>query len=393
VKARVPIGKAEGIVLEFKARLDQPARISREVVAMLNSGRGGEVWIGIVEESGLSVRVERVEDALREKRRLEDSFAESIEPAPFDREVAVDILATDGGDVVVVRVEARAGRRPYAALREGGGRQYLVRVGARIRPMSREEIAAEFAKAPSVQSSEPTAGSEALARLRRRRAEVEGRDLAWLQIRPFEDQGLKLRRDQIEILADPGQTGSRRHGWTYGGAIPRIEPFGGAGAEGWRLLQDELTTEVHDDGAVDFLAPLSAFVHEHEDELYPYALLEYVTSVLRLFRAVQACNPTPKRCPGVVGFALFGVGGWKLRAHSPESLEFRLARGGHRPRSYEEGDVLSFELVDVPWEDLNAPVDRVALRIVRKVYRSFGFEHRAIPVEFDQDRETLFLQD
>lgn len=207
---RVPIGEPEGAALEFKGSraLDDPRCISREVVAMLNSGREGRVWIGISDRDGRASGIEPIENAGARKDRLRDHFVDAIEPSPTDDEVATDVVPSGDSELLAVRVAPRSQRGPYALLRKGG-RQYLTRVGARVRAMSREEIAAVFREASETEPRENRAARRALDALRERMSRAgETSGSAWMSVRPIEDLELELERDEVKGWTEPKMSGT-----------------------------------------------------------------------------------------------------------------------------------------------------------------------------------------
>ena len=383
----VPIGQAESQQLEFKGSqaLRKPISIVREVTAMLNSGYHGEVWVGVVERDEKAVGIETIENVASERRRIEDALIDLIEPSPGRNEVEVHAVASDAGNVLMIEVKANPPRSPYA-LRKDGGRVYATRVGARIRPLARDEIRDAFRADGAADDRQETALERARSELHPPEAII---DTALLRVVPAYPQGLDLTKEERETLADPERTGSRAGGWTYGNAFSRFEP----GHNAWKLdfgtPGGVLRTKIRAGGSLEFRADLTQFEHEHPRELYPLALLEYPTSVLRLFREVHKHNKAPKPGPCAVGLSLFGVRGWKLRPFSPKSLGFLTEHPGYEHHVFRESDGLVVDLDSVEWEDLLAPDDRVALRLIRGVYRSFGYEDDAIPAEFDQERMVL----
>lgn len=389
MKHDLPIGKSESQELEFKSResLQRPVKIAREVAAMLNSGKGGRVWIGIVEEDEVAVGIEPIEEAPKERRRVEDGLVELIEPPPDREVVSVDIVEIDAGKLLVVVVHPSPRPAPYALL-QNGGRVYAKRFGARIRPLTREEIRDAF-----LATEEPTGGEDALEKARsrahdRRRVII---NTILVQIIPAKNQHLDLSKEQRELLADPERTGSRAGGWTYGHEFSRFSP----GHDEWKLefktSRGTVTTTIRSDGSVESMAGIDFVDFEEKRELYPFALVEYPTSVLRLFRTMhRARDETAAAGPCFVGLSLHGLRGWKLRPRSPDAAVYR-ELPGHPHLTYEESDVLSVDLASVDWEDLMSDDDRVALRLVRGVYRTFGYEDDPLPREFDQESMKLRL--
>jgi hypothetical protein len=148
---------------------------------------------------------------------------------------------------------------------------------------------------------------------------------------------------------------------------------------------------------LEFTLPLDSFIHVTErgadwadKELYPYAVLEYPVSVLRLYRAIQNELGAAPSC--AIGFSMFGLRDWRLRPFSPKSPGYRREHPGfqHQP-PFPDRDLSITDLV-AQRDDLSAPDDRVALRLVQRIYHGFGYEPRAIPAEFDP-KTMLFAPD
>lgn len=96
----------------------------------------------------------------KQRRRVLDYLIDVIEPSPRDEEVAIEICTLPNKfDLLYVKVEPKEERRPYA-LMKGSGRLFLIRVGDRNRPMSREEIAGSFNSARTGLADHPLAEAE-----------------------------------------------------------------------------------------------------------------------------------------------------------------------------------------------------------------------------------------
>jgi hypothetical protein len=389
---RIPLGKKEGSRLEFKGSeaLRAPETIARGVVSMLNAD-GGEVWVGLREENERAVAIEPIVEPDQAKRRLLDHLIDAIEPAP-SKEIEVEPEASDEGFVLRIVTQPRAGRRPYALLK-GGGRQFLIRVGPRSRPMTREELQESFSHGGSRSPSrDDRALDEAKSRLAdgREQGQRAGGRRLWLRLEPSADLALDRQDPRLEtLLQDPLATGNRRSGWSF------VVQFG----PGPRLQKDRLvmTDESYDApygriitlqrrGALTFEAPLEAlFWKGEEGEIWPFALLEYPISAFRIARAIYA-GKLPFGTRVVADLSLFGIRGWKLRPHSPVTW----LRG--RPRPFEESeDLVSDGPLDFSAEEIENDPDRCGYRLVERVYEAFGYRRDEMPAEFDTQSGRLIL--
>ncbi|HEV7519128.1 MAG TPA: ATP-binding protein, partial [Thermoanaerobaculia bacterium] len=147
----IPLGEKEDHRREFKSAeaLKNPEIVARGVVALLIA-EGGEVWVGLREESERAVAIEPIANPEREGRRLLDYLVDTIEPSPLGGEIGVEPVPSEDGFVLRVTARPQEGRKPYAFSKKGGW-HFVVRIGARTRPMTREEIQRRFSSANSTQ--------------------------------------------------------------------------------------------------------------------------------------------------------------------------------------------------------------------------------------------------
>jgi len=378
----IPLGKREDLHLEFKSAdsLKDPEKLAREIVAMLNAD-GGEVWVGLGEEEERAVLVESVPDAERESRRLHDYLVDVIEPPPDAQEVRVNIRESDEGKkLLCIETMPSSDRKPYAFLRKGG-RFYVTRVGARIRPMTRDEI---FSKQPEgLDAGVERAESTILAA--RNEVLASGRQVFWLRFEP----GVEISRDiqapgLEQVLQDPRATDNRPSGWNFAQfeTRPRIQQNVLVAAD-----EDEYRkVEVRRDGGLVFTALLeSLFWKGEENEIWPPILLEYVVSAFRMARAVYGMDALRSEDPVVVDLALAGAGGWKLRAGTPGWAGFSRGRAVLPSSDVVLTQPLTFRIGEI------AEPDRCARRLIELVYEAFGIRREGIPNLFDSESGRLVL--
>ncbi len=389
-----PLGQRESQTLEFKgeAALQDLSTIARGVVAMLNS-TGGKVWVGVREQDQVAVQLEPITDVEDKIRRLHDHLIDTIEPSPAEDEVAVQRAE---GDVIRIDVRPHRTQKPYAYSRSSG-RLFVTRVGNRLRPLAREEVADLFRGSGDA----GTSGKKTRSIIEKVNADLQQavekvpnahHDLFWLRLQPIDDLELdfaRLRRS--ELLTDParaqveGFTGNFTNAYVLGGRAPQL--VGGnltVGKEGvyWLAVQR--------DGGLLFTAPLASFganpIQPGEPLLHPLYLLEYSVSMLRLVAAMNAAHEIwklPERLPSayVAHMALFGLGGWSLLPGTPGTVSY----SGRSVGGQFAGDDL---ILDKPLvfsaEEIHDAADRCAFRLVARVYASFGFLEDAIPRQFDR---------
>ncbi len=275
----LPLGRREDQRLEFKGRdaLGDLRDIAREVVAMLNA-TGGEIWIGIREAEGFAVAAEPLGKAGKERDRLNDHLVEVIEPAPSEKDVRLQVVPVGQGrgevlKVSVGRPERGEGgeRKPYALLGKQGSRKFLLRVGARIRPMEREEIfGAAGLSSRGFRVREGTGRPEQAAQLLKEAREEVLRGEAgvfWIGIQP--EESLELDRDRVEkekeilerILRDPRETGGRPGGWGF------ANPYGRMKIRQENILLEQTfpnSLEIREEGGIRFQRELWSFLAGRE---------------------------------------------------------------------------------------------------------------------------------
>ncbi len=385
----IPIGEPESQTLEFKARdaLNKPATIAREVVGMLNAPSPGVVWVGLREENSNAMAVETIEDAATAKSALWDHLVEVIEPSPHSDEVDIELIGNDEFGFIL-RIHASGKRRPYAQLRSGG-RHYLIRVGARLRPMTREEI---LSAASEGQDVAPTEREDEQRRLVQLRNDLPTKSI-WMATVPIPTlAALDVQDDYLkQLMTDPSVSGNRRDGWSV------VHSYG----QERQLAQDSVTTatgarrflRVDDKGRVYAQAPLETLFHGGEGtDIYPYALMEQPVSILRLTSHLLDRFADEKPRQVLCDIAFLGIQGWKLKPYSPRSAGWE--RSAHNQQHvFETGDDLVREK---PFEFdsavLRSNPDECAYAIVRWIYQSFGFEEDKIPFEFDRESKRLLIE-
>lgn len=378
----IPLGQSEDQQTEFKAAgaLNDLYAISREVAAMLNSAKGGTVWIGLAEEGGRAVRIDPVPDVERQRGRLRDHLLDALEPSPRGEVDAESVDAGEGRSVIAVDVHPDPKRKPYAQVR-GTARHFLTRVANRIRTMSREEVFGARGAAGGATDRLDAARRE--VRDERDAARKRTGDGLWVFIKPVEDLKVDIQGEGLaEMLCDPTLTGNRIDGWNF--ANPYEKP---------RLLNGKIQqlrgggpgVEVRRTGEIAFAAPLRALRpldwREDRREIYPICLLEYPTSIFRLASEIYRHVGASQDLDIIADLAMFKLKGWALRPYSPDTV-------GHltrEPNRYEEEDLAlanSPILLDAA-ELMNRP-DRCARRLLVLVYEAFLYGEDAIPSESDR---------
>jgi hypothetical protein len=391
------LGLSEDLTLEFKSRdvLEDLSKVGREVVGMLNA-KGGEVCLGVREESGRAVAVEPIDDADLALRRLRDYLADSIEPRPGAEELTLEVLNWQRRPAILrIGIRPQSGFQPYALVK-GTGRHYLKRFGDRLLPMSREDLVEGFARQrPVTQEAEREAAGRLKDKLGKAVTELAGEgpvEMLYLGLQPLKRLKLEIQDARFqELLRDPGASGNRPTGYHL--IDSQWAPMLGAGwlgtggkSDGW--------LRIYRDGGIGFRLRLSLLEREHRQAnlslgravpaLSPAALLDYPASVFRV--AAQAYKGALAGTdPVLADLVLSGVGGWVLGWGSHGSWD-------HRFRVFDTGK--DFRLEDplrMTFGEIEEAPDRCAFRLVRLLYEAFGFPDQAIPPEYDRKAGRLVL--
>lgn len=392
-KSEIPLGQLEDQRLEFKsaAVIDNPEKIAREVVAMLNA-QGGEVWIGLREEDGQAMEIEPIPEAETRKERLLDYLIDTLEPAPTTHEVGIEParVGQDGeaGHLLRIRVHPSPDRQPYAWLRNGGW-NFPIRVGSRLRPMSRDEILSP----PDKPEVDMALAEEHLIE-ERQGALADGLEGLWLAVAPLSPLDLQVQDSLFEEIAtDPRASGNRKTGWSFARTIDRPQLSTHAIRWGWGYGPEhagrpsvEVQVEITETGAAHFYASFGALARKGHD-IWPFTLLEYPVSAFRMLKRIFT-EQTDTSFNLLADLAFLGLKDRQLAAGSPGdfSFDFRDAQ------SFEDGDdlVLASPLAFEGREIVQEP-DRCAFRLLRKIYQGFGYREDAIPREFSRASGRLIL--
>lgn len=386
---RIPLGQKETGALEFKQKdsLAHPESIAREIVGMLNS-KGGEVWIGIKEQDGTAVSLDSIDDPETAQRSLRDYLMDVLEPPPRSAEVRVEIEKDQGGRAVLrVHVRPTENRKPYALLR-GGGRYFYVRVGDRLRPMSREEILPPRARRTVSRDLTATAAGLWNERDGHQR---KGESVYWIALKPQPAVTIDIQDPVVRgYLQDATQTGNRPHGWNFMSPYDEPELRRGRLVHGAKAGR---TIEVWDDGSLFLMVDLEGLRHgNNEREIYPFALIEYPVALYRLASCLYRNERAADLAVVLADAALIGAQGWALPPYSPRSIHFQHPLKA--PHVWNEGRDLVWErpLIFPGSEIINEP-DWCGFRLVRRIYEAFGYFEEKIPLEFDRGKRRLIIPD
>ncbi|NUP95681.1 MAG: ATP-binding protein [Planctomycetaceae bacterium] len=389
------IGKVEGPLLEFKAAevLKDPRKVAREVVAMLNASNGrdvGEIWIGVGETASKASALHGVPEAELQRARLRDSLVDTIEPMPRSEEVAVTVVSQAGLQPLIrIEVLSAAVRKPFALLKDGA-RHYYVRVQDRTSVLAYDELRSAWQVEARVNADRPQG---AMARLSSYRSAAVSRDGSrlWIGVAPHEDLQLSLDDESVQaLLLRPSATGNREEGWNHVRPFMELKVFKDGRQTGdlsWGLTKLRRNGDIEFDIPVERLRLTSGDRHLARNELHPYALLEYPTSIVRLAGKLAKLGRSPWFSASLM---LTRIRGWQLWPYAPDLMGWRVEPFG--VGEYDEADDLTIERIDFSREELAGNADACAYRIVKQIYEAFHLEPSKIPRVFDPNTGRLNLE-
>ncbi|MBI4878834.1 MAG: ATP-binding protein [Planctomycetes bacterium] len=394
MSSRLDANRAEGPRLEYKsaAALKDTSRIARAVAAMLNA-KGGEIWIGVRAEAEVPVEIEGVEDAARARRSLEDALCDLLEP-PWSAELGtIEEVPHGARALLVVVCRENAGGGPFAVLGRDG-REFLTRAGARVRRMSREELARAFSK-----PRDPRPDGEAMRIIEDFRGLVTDRkrfpDRFWMlatpgtpMTLPFDDDSFRANLHQT--LVDPARSGNRPQGFTV---VNRFATIDLRAEAAWIGADDDAHWSLRIDhgGTLSFHVPLDVLAFNlpfrKERALWPYVLCELPASFLRLLDALYQLAGVDDETPILFDMGLTGAEAWTLGPHSPDALGYRT-----NARAFDRDALLWSDPLRFTRRELRQR-DAIALRAVSRIYREWGHDGDFLPREWNRDTKRLELPD
>ena len=380
-----PIGACEDQHNEFKRAeaLRKLEPISHAVTSMLNAS-GGNVWIGVIEQDERWTGVEAIASVEIEARRVEDHLMAAIEPSPQGDEVRVEPVEVAAGQSILV-VRIKGGKRgPYAQLK-GGGRHFALRVGGRSRPMTHSELVEAFARRADASDSLRERSEQAWAD-ETWEAQKQGLRELWVRIAFDPPLGLpadRVTRDRLtEWLRDPLLTGNRSMGWNFTSPYEAFSPLSRRRKRGFKAGGPSEATwlEIFDD-EVTFRAPLGRLEHGSSGEIYPYALVEFPVSVVRLAGVLYREFSSGSQGRVLIDTGLIGASGLRLRPGSPGSLSYEI----HAAPLIEDDSIRTEPHQDDLASLLESP-DALAWRALTALYFALGLMPDRMPLDVYDER-------
>jgi len=190
------------------------------------------------------------------------------------------------------------------------------------------------------------------------------------------------KADLIDVGSEPiralinNPPGSRSAGWSMKATYHRIERF----ADGIRRGdKNEAYLELLSNCHMEFWTPLnesfcwrlSPEEFSRRPRLYPYPVVEYPTTFLRLYRAIVDSLRTSNDF--VVDLCYLNLKGYILAPYAPNAIGFMIADTYSKPF---EGKHIRVPRKTIK-NDFNP--DQTAYELIRTVYAAFGFDESAIP--------------
>lgn len=169
--------------------------------------------------------------------------------------------------------------------------------------------------------------------------------------------------------------GSRPSGWNMDLSPAQVELFG-AGIR--RGIKNYEYLELFKNGHMEFWKPLDEHFcwRQSEEELrkhptlYPYPVVEYPTTFLRLYK--ELVNQGRIESDLLINLCYLNVRGYNLLPYAPGSVGFSFKR---TTRVYDELHII------LPEKRIKAEFDpdKTAYSLIEQVYNSFGLEAKVIP--------------
>lgn len=395
------LGEREGQDLEFEAAavLSAPAKVAREVVAMLNSS-GGEVWIGVREESGAAVAFEPIEDVERRRESLLDELIDRIDPTPRGEEVVVETvrIPREAGSVLRIVVANPDVHRTPFMWREKGLFGIAYRNGHRLVPLrSMEELrdAIGAQEAGDVQRPE-----DVLSALLEPRGDHATSTIAFtLRDGPsgeaeFSDATRRSWSDLIERARSHRSALRSARFWSSllsragTSKLRAVEPDAPAGRG--RVI------EVRASGSVSFTIETMSLVSElpgadpstRVSTMHPYFLIAWIRRACEVAAWAYARDELHLDTELICDLRIGGADRMVWLPHSPRSSEWQFWRDDLEERR-PAAELRLDQALRPRRERLLESPDAVACDLIVGAYESAGFVPEEVPFEVDRGTKTI----
>ena len=199
----------------------------------------------------------------------------------------------------------------------------------------------------------------------------------------------RATRDELtQWLHCPAETGDRDIGWSFHSSAEEFRPLGGddthpdgfvaGGPDGYTWI------EVRRTGEIRFRAPIARLEWRAARTLYPYALVELPTSVVRLAARLHAEHSGTAEDRVLLDIGLIGVQGKQIRPGAPGSIAYELES------TTLEAETVRAEPQEATGRDLAESPDACAWRALTALYLRLGLLEDRMPVGvYDQRHRKL----
>jgi len=397
----LPLGKLEGQRLEFKSAqaIENLAglTIARSVAAMLNA-EGGEIWIGVQEERETATALQSIPEPEAAVRRLWDHLIDVLEPKPASDALRIEAVPWERGVVLRMTCRPQTSSGPVAVLQKQA-RLYLIRTGARVRNLSREELSGFFVREASGSGawSDPVSKGRDELRERLKDANQPGGSRFWLGARLVSTvaKSIDVYGSEVDLLLrDPQRIGVS--GQEYASVVSsRIEETQRSKRPPHTRRMGNIerrALEVIATGTTIFTCQLSALaaprvpgsrIEPHEVD--PVVLMGMSASFARFTRGIFELAAAAEDDEVLIGLALTLDSRWLLRPGVPPRNQMAAP--------VELTDYQPSEEIREAWSVFAESPDRVGVRILARLYHDFGLRREDLPPFYDESSGRVTLWD
>jgi len=392
--------------LEFKVTInyrddDEKLELLRDIASLVNGG-GGYLIIGVRDDGqGRPVRFEP--SLLGDTAKIAKSVMSLCQDHIVERIAGLEIRERNvaGNPLVVIRMPVSSrtphmvtfkNRTDFYSRYEGGKREMTL--GEIKDTFMRDHIALALSRIQAQLSALATQAPEIVPESTQQLLSIEdGQRLAKATFERFRKEvgdrpffriagtPATPKADLIDPTSNAIKTliqappGSRPGGWNMDFSPALAEVFG-AGVR--RGIKNYNYLELFKNGHMEFWKPLDEhFCWTQSDEerkkhptLYPYPVVEYPTTFLRLYKNVISQG----RITGelLINLCYLNVKGYNLLPYAPNSVGFAFRETS---RVYDEPNIITPEKrINVEFDP-----DKTAHSLIGQVYNSFGVEAKLIP--------------
>ncbi len=369
LQALIDNGVRESQTLEYKrevyGRGDEEIREMLRDISSIANAFGGDLLIGVDEDKeGVAVALPGVENAEVEAQRIVSSSLSNIQER-IPGLMAWPVPLQSGSSVIVVRIP-RSLRAPHLVTFKGLN-QFWARHDRQKIPMSIHEV-----RDVCLRVEELMERLERFLEKRKREIleEIDATPYYVITVTPIfvGTEVVEIGDQKVRgLLSNPPD--QRYGGWTVPTGCHPEPTLNGLKTE----VRDRTTLELFRNGHVELRVKIDqdSFCRQQLEiegrqyrALYPYALVEYPISLLRLSKAIYAClGLTDLK---VICLSLYNINEFTLSRYATNDL----VESYYGPRLWHKQH-LEIPAKQVP--SLDEP-DKVAKEFVDRIWQAFGYE-------------------